>query len=39
MNFWIIFFAAQVVVSIIAIAREKKSNNTQFENEKLGYRS
>lgn len=38
MNFWIIFFAAQVTVTIIAVVCEKK-NKSQFEGDKLGYRS
>jgi hypothetical protein len=38
MNFWVIFFAAQVVVSVIAVVREKKQN-TRFDGDKLGYRS
>jgi hypothetical protein len=38
MNFWLIFFAAQVVVSVIAVVREKKHNN-RFEGDRLGYRS
>ena len=38
MNFWIMFFAAQVVVSVIAAVREKK-HNARFEGEKLVYRS
>jgi hypothetical protein len=38
MNFWIILFAAQVLVSVVAIVREKTSKET-FEGEKLGYRS
>jgi hypothetical protein len=38
MNLWIIFFAAQVVVSVIAVVREKKHNG-RFEGDKLGYRS
>jgi hypothetical protein len=38
MNFWVIFFAAQVVVSVIAVVRERKQN-TRFDGDKLGYRS
>jgi hypothetical protein len=38
MNFWLIFFAAQVVVTVVAVVREKK-NNSRFEGDKLGYRS
>ena len=38
MNFWLIFFAAQVVVSIFAVLHEKKEKSS-FEGDKLGYRS
>ena len=38
MNFWLIFFAAQVVVTILAVVREKKGN-ASFEGDKLTYRS
>jgi hypothetical protein len=33
MNFWILFFAAQVVVSIVAVVREKK-HNARFEGDR-----
>ena len=38
MNFWLILFAAQVVVTVIAVVREKKGN-ASFEGDKLSYRS
>jgi hypothetical protein len=38
MNFWVIFFAAQVVVSVIGVVRERKQN-ARFDGDKLGYRS
>lgn len=38
MNFWLIFFAAQVAVTVFAVLREKKGN-AAFEGDKLDYRS
>jgi len=38
MNFWLLLFAAQVALTIVAAVREKK-NNTAFEGDKLNFRS
>lgn len=38
MNFWLILFAAQIVVTVFALFRES-GKDTRFEGEKLDFRS
>jgi hypothetical protein len=38
MSFWLILFAAQMIVTVFALLRES-GNDDRFEGEKLGFRS
>ena len=38
MNLWLVFLGAQILVTALAVVRERK-NNTPFEGDKLSYRS
>jgi hypothetical protein len=39
MNLWLIFFATQVLITVIAIVREGAKGNKDLEQDKLPYRS
>jgi hypothetical protein len=39
MSFWLVFFIAQVVVTVIAVAREAGKGHTDLDEDKLQYRS
>ncbi len=38
MSFWLILFAAQIIVTVVALVRES-GKDARFEGEKLGFRS
>lgn len=38
MSFWLILFAAQIIVTVFALLRES-GKDARFEGEKLGFRS
>jgi hypothetical protein len=38
MSFWLILFAAQIIVTVFALVRES-GKDARFEGEKLGFRS
>jgi hypothetical protein len=38
MNFWMILFALQVVVTLVAVTRER-GEDTRFAGDKIGFRS
>jgi hypothetical protein len=38
MNFWLIFFAAQILLAVVALIRDR-GEDSRFEGDALGFRS